>query len=188
MLPTDSDILKQKKKLTDLMKLIDPVTGQSDEKKMVTMVRGAIRQSWMRSPTKLAYLLARIEPDMDETTRTKWKVKCECCNEYFKQADVEVDHIDGCNSFKTVDDFEAYFRSILMVTFDGLQILCKECHAVKTLSEKLGVDTRTAKAHKTAIALHNSKEDKKWLTEHGIIPASSKDGRREQIVEKLLAT
>lgn len=187
MLPTESDIQKQKKKLSDLLKLIGP-TGQSDEKKMVTMVRGAIRQSWMRSPTKLAYLHSHIEPDMDEETRTKWKVKCECCEQYQKMADVEVDHIKGCNTFTKIEDFDSYFNSILMVDFSGLQILCKECHAIKTLSERNGVDFETAKAHKQAIAIEKSKQDKSWLTERGIEPAGSKEKRREQIIKKLLTT
>lgn len=73
MIPTEADLKKKKKQLEDLLKQLDPETGKSTEYKMVMVVRSAIRKAWMRSATKLAYLNSRVVPDMDDSTRTKWK-------------------------------------------------------------------------------------------------------------------
>lgn len=72
-LPTQADIDKRKGNLEKLLKQIDRETGKSIEYKMLTVVRGAIRKSWMSSPTKLSYLELGIVPDMDDTNRRKWK-------------------------------------------------------------------------------------------------------------------
>lgn len=186
MIPSQKDIDKRKQKLKDFLSKIDPETGVSKEKDMIQVVRGAIRKSWMRSPTKLAYLYSKSEPDMDEESRRKWKIQCECCKEYFKEADVEVDHIDGNHSFRTVDDFENYFNKILMIGFDDLQILCKECHEIKTLQEKLGITFKEARAHKIAISIQKEKREKEWLIEQGLVPEKNQVKRRLQIVEFLL--
>ena len=98
MIPSKTDIEKQKNKLEDLKKHLSE-DGRSSQAAMVSMVRGAIRQSWMKSPTKLAYLHSKVEPDMDDTNRRKWKVQCESCNEYFKISDIEIDHRHGNHSF-----------------------------------------------------------------------------------------
>lgn len=185
MVPSAADIKKRKAALDGFLKQIDPVTGKSQEKKMVQAVRGAIRQSWMKSPTKLAYLYMKTIPDMDPSTRTKWLVECECCKQRFKITDVEVDHIKGCNSFTRLEDFEEYFDSILMVGFDGLQILCKDrCHAAKTLSEKLGISFDEALVEKEVIAICKG-DEKAWLKSKGIVPAGNAKLRREQVREVL---
>lgn len=185
MLPSEKDIEKRKAKLDGFLKNIDKETGVSPEAAMINMVRGAIRQSWMKSPTKLAYLYSKTEPDMDDSNRRKWKVQCECCRNWFKESDVEVDHIEGNNSFTTVADFENYFQKILQVGFDGLQILCKDCHAIKSHSEKRGIPFEEAKIEKKAIAIIKAKEDRLWLSNRGIVPASNAEKRRDQLVEAI---
>lgn len=186
MLPSESDIAKRKKNLEGMLSKLDK-DGRSKESDMVMVVRGAIRSAWMRSPTKLSYLLSRSEPDMDPTTRRKWKVRCEKCLEYFSQSEVEVDHKKGNHSLRTPEDFVSYFENILMVSHDDLQVLCKECHGVKTLQEKQNLPSfETAKAHKKAIAIQKGKKDAEWLKEHGIQPGKNKETRKAQIIQKLL--
>lgn len=188
MIPSKTDIEKQKNKLEDLKKHLSE-DGRSSQAAMVSMVRSAIRQSWMKSPTKLAYLYSKIEPDMDDTNRRKWKVQCECCKEYFKISEVEIDHRHGNHTFTAPEDFLNYFEKILMVGFDDLSVLCKDkCHATKTLSERLGVDLVTAAAHKQAISIIKTKKDKSWLEERGIKPASNEKNRRQQIVDSILSS
>ena len=182
MTPSDSDIKKRQKKLDEFLKQIDPETGVSSEHKMVQAVRSAIRQSWMKSPTKLAYLYSRTEPDMDDSTRTKWKIRCEMCGEYFKLNEIEIDHIEGHHSFTKVEDFENYFRNILMVGFDGLQALCKDgCHATKSLAERLGISFEEAKLEKKVIEIIKSKKDKEFIKDAGEVPASNAEKRRDQV-------
>jgi hypothetical protein len=184
MIPTEKDIEKQQEKLAGLLKLLDK-DGKSQKSAMVAMVRGAVRKSWMKSPTKLAYLHSKIQPDLDDTNRRKWKVTCECCGGSFKMDEIEIDHKHGNHSFLTPEDFLNYFEKILMVGFDDLSALCKECHATKTLSEKLGIGLKDAAAHKQAIAIIKKKQDKEWLISNGITPAGNEKARRTQIVDFL---
>lgn len=183
MLPTQIDIEKRKKNLDKFLGQIDPVTGKTAEKKAISVVRGAIRQAWMKSPTKLAYLYSKTYPDMNPATRTKWLVDCECCGGSFKTTDVEVDHIQGCNAFSTVEQFEDYFRTILLAGFDDLQILCKECHAIKTLQDKLGLTFDQAAIEKQVIAICKEKADKvfRWIASHDTTPAKNAKERKNQV-------
>ncbi len=186
MTPSEADLKKKKKQLEDLMKQIDPETGKSTEYKMVMVVRSAIRKAWMRSPTKLAYLNSRVVPDMDNSTRTKWKIQCECCGGWFKLDQIEVDHIEGNHSFKQLSDFENYFNKILMVGFEGLQILCKDtCHANKTYSEKNGCSVEEAAIIKKAVAIQKLKQDVDFIRKNGYTPASNQAKRKQQLIEVL---
>lgn len=187
MTPTEADIKKQKQKLSDFLKKIDKDTGKSSETAMLNMVRGAIRRSWMKSPTKLAYLYSKIEPDMDDTNRRKWKVACECCGGWFKMTDVEVDHKHGNHSLRTVEDFCNYFEKILMVGFDDLQLLCKPCHATKTLMESQGLTREEAVATQKAILIEKSKKSSEFLESNSIKAGRNAADRRKQLVSYFLS-
>lgn len=180
MIPSEADIKKKEKQLQDFLKKLNS-DGTSREKDMVSVVRSAIRKSWMRSPTKLAYLTMHTKPDMDDSTRTKWKIQCECCQGWFKLNEVEVDHISGNHSFTKVSDFENYFNNILMVGFDDLQILCKTDHSIKSLSESLGISFEEARLEKQVIEICKVKKDKQFIKDAGLDPASNADKRREQV-------
>ena len=184
--PTQTDIKKREDKLKQFLKKLNP-DGRPQEKHVVSVVRSAIRSSWMKSDVKLAYLYMHTIPDMDPSTRTKWLCKCEMCGETFKLNEVELDHKSGNHSFTKVEDFKSYFDNILMVGFDDLQILCKDgCHATKTLSERLGISFEEAACHKQAIALQKTKRDTAWLKSKGLTPASNSAKRRQQIVDLLM--
>lgn len=187
MIPSEKDLQKKKEMLDGFKKSLDQ-NGRSKESDMIRMVRGAIRQSWMKSPTKLAYLYSKIEPDFNPDTRTKWQVRCECCGGMFKMSDIEIDHKHGNHPLNTVEDFKNYFEKILMVGYDDLQALCVECHEIKTLQERLDVSFEEAKAHKFAISLQKKKDaDKHWLIERGFVPAKKKEDRRTQIVNAIVS-
>lgn len=156
--PTKQDIAKKKEVLESHLKQLDD-SGRLSEKKLVSMLRSAIRQVWMRAPNKLAKLeLARI-PDMDDSTRTKWLFECEICNDKFKQSDVEVDHIFGNHQFINLEDFENFCDKILNAGFDDMQILCLTCHSVKTYSERMGITFKEAMSEKEVIAFTKLKAD-----------------------------
>lgn len=185
--PSQADIKKREVKLQQFLKKLD-VDGKPQEKHVLSVVRGAIRSAWMKSDVKLAYLYMNTIPDMDDKTRTKWLVKCEMCGELFKLTDVEIDHRNGNHTFTKVEDFENYFNNILMVGFDDLSILCKEDHAVKTLSESLGISIEESRIEKKVIAIckQPAKLIDAYLAENGVTGvARNKDVRRDA-VRKLL--
>ena len=187
--PSQLDIKKRQTKLQQFLKKLD-ADGKPQEKHVLSVVRGAIRQAWMKSDVKLAYLYMNTIPDMDDRTRTKWLVKCEMCGELFKLGDTEIDHKFGNHTFTKVEDFENYFNNILMVGFDDLSILCKEDHAVKTLSESLGISIESARTEKKVIAIckGSAKLVDKFLADNGVTGiAKNPTSRRNAVREVLLA-
>ena len=186
-IPSQADLKKREAKLQQFLKKLD-VDGKPQEKHVLSVVRSAIRTAWMKSDVKLAYLYMNTIPDMDDKTRTKWLVKCEMCGELFKLNEVEVDHRWGNHSFTKVEDFESYFNNILMVGFDDLAILCKEDHAVKTLSESLGISIADARIEKAVIAICKKpvKEIDKFLASHGVTGYSRNPKARRDAVRLIL--
>ena len=186
--PSQADIKKREDKLKEFMKKLNE-DGSPQEKHVVSVVRSAIRQAWMKSDVKLAYLYSKTIPDMDDSTRTKWLVRCEICEGLFKLSDVEIDHVYvGGSSFTKVEDFPNYFNNILMVNFDGLQVLCKEgCHRTKTLSESLNISFDDAKIEREVIQICKMKAAQidKWLSDRGVKVAKSPQARRDAVREIL---
>lgn len=190
--PSASDIRARKKKLEGFRKKIGP-DGKPSEKATLNVVRGAIRQAWMKSDVKLAFLYSRTIPDMDDSTRTKWLYQCEICKNLFRDTEVEVDHRHGNHTFTKVADFEGYFNNILMVSEADLQLLCKDnpknkqmgCHGIKTLSESHNLSWDDAKAYKLALAVSKKKaaHEIDFLKKHGYVPASNAKLRFEQLFE-----
>lgn len=181
--PSQADILKREQKLKDFMKRLDE-DGKPQEKHVVSVVRSAIRQAWMKSDVKLAYLYSKTIPDMNPETRTKWLVKCEICGKLFKLDQVEIDHKHtGNTKFTTVEQFDQFFNNVLMVGFDGLQILCVEDHQIKTLSESLGISFEDARIEKEVIKLMKMKAAQidSWLKERSKVCAKNPQARRDAI-------
>lgn len=173
-----------------LKKLLDPETGKQKEKALITMVRGAIRSSWAISPAKLAYFEMGRVADTDPSTATKWKMQCECCSEWFKTSEVEIDHCNGNHTFTEPNDFPDYFDNILDVTFKDLQRICKyKCHRIKSHMEKQGhPDMYTACLDKIIIFLIKhipTTGVTKLLKDLGIAPESSAPKRKKQLAEWL---
>lgn len=185
--PSKLDIKKREDKLQQFLKKLD-TDGKPQEKHVLSVVRGAIRSAWMKSDVKLAYLYMNTIPDMDDSTRTKWLVKCEMCDGLFKLTDVEIDHRHGNHTLTKVEDFENYFNNILMVGFDDLSILCKEDHAVKTLAESQGISIDAARLEKKVIAICKQpvKIIDKYLADNGVVNyPKNKDGRRNAVRDVL---
>lgn len=133
-LPTEKQIKALKSKIEKLKKRDTGI----NEKEACDIVRSAIRKSWMRHPIKLLAVDLATEPDLDPNTRTIWKVKCARCGLYHRKDGVEVDHIRGEHSLKTLADLPNFVLSILDVTTKDLQVLCKPCHRIKTYAERYG--------------------------------------------------
>lgn len=182
--PTEAEIKKKKQKLEQLKKKLDD-SGKTPEKVIVSTIRGAIRRSWMRFPTKLALLEMNCIPDMREETKTKWLYRCAHCDGLFKAADIEVDHKMGENPCNTLEDVAQYARSLLGVSWDDLQILCKPCHLVKTYQERYAVSEEDARIMLLASPIIKLKapQVKAWLEGKGVVPATTVDKRKLQILE-----
>lgn len=182
------DIRKRTSKEQAFLKKLDS-TGRATEKSLVSAVRGAIRKTWMKHPTKLAFLMKYTYADLDPTTRTKWLVDCMQCKSAFKQTEVEIDHIKGNHACSQLKDIVEYAKTILHVGFNDLQILCKECHSIKTYSDKMGISFEDSEKEKKIIAktLQTVTKQKEELTKAGFTPSEiSNNTKRRDCYRKLL--
>lgn len=156
--------------------------------------KGTIRRGWSRHPIRNLYLkqhrergkLGRVTKK--NKTGEVWCVRCECCGELVRQSQVEVDHIHASEQERWYDDIDAFVKRMYLVTFDDLQILCKPCHEIKTLSDRLKCSFDRAKyIEKPRIAFEKkkAKEQVDTLTKLGIIPLKKKEQRVEQYIKWL---
>lgn len=186
--PTKSEIEKRRQKLHQFEKGLDE-EGRMTEKKLCTQIRSAIRQVWMKHDTKLAKIYKQTKPDMDTNTRTKWLIECECCGKDTKLSDIECDHKLGEHPLKTLEDVLPFAESILRVGYDDLQLVCSECHSIKTYSERYGMTFEEAKKEKAVISKVNQpiSKQKQELKKAGYKDKdiSNADKRREAYRELL---
>lgn len=186
--PSQADINKRKKALEGFKKKLD-ADGRASEKALCSAIRSAIRSVWLKHDTKLAYLYERTIPDMNPNTRTKWLIQCESCGEMFKLSDVEVNHLRGENQLLSFEDVLPFTQSILGVGYDDIEVLCKDCHAIQTYSERYGVTLEEAKLEKDVIKKINQKvtTQKKELLAAGYKASDiSNEEKRRDAYRKLL--
>lgn len=176
----------------------------STEAKYLSWIRGQIRQIWKGSPQRSEFIKSRKQrlPAYDENGETlKYKngkeklfvaYVCECCGTVCYDKDgsknvktYAVDHKQGNHSLRSFDEAPGFFDSILRVRLEDLQILCKDCHDIKTYAEKYDVSLLEAGFIKTAIALEKSKEDKQFFIDRNLSIPSNIVKRREGIINIL---
>ena len=146
-IPNEDDLEKLRKSLESYMKKLDEegnVLKKMTHSQKMSLIRGAIREKWMYAPNKLAFLEMNAVPDYDPNTRRRFKWQCNCCKEWFTKAQVQVDHIIGEHSLKDLEDFDSFVESILYVNFSGLQILCIDCHDIKSACERYNLTEEEA--------------------------------------------
>lgn len=161
------------------------------EAAFLSYVRGGIRRSlWNKSPIKLEFVkVARkriVNPVAANRKRFPevWGATCYACGKDFATKDMEVDHLEGGHSLRSLQDVQGFVEGIVCVSREGLGMICKPCHKIKSYAEKQGLSQMEAAAIKDAIAIQKG-DDKKWLAERGIIPAGNAKARRVQIIEYL---
>lgn len=131
----------------------------------MSWLRGGIRRSlWSRSPIKLEFIKNNriLIDNPKKTTRSKpqvWGATCCICGNNYPIKDIEVDHKIGNHSLKDISDIESFIMSIVMVGVDDLQLICKNCHKIKTHSEKNNIPFEDAIIEKKLIAYCKLKAD-----------------------------
>lgn len=106
--------------------------------RMASFIKSVIRMGSRKWPQKYealnrALIGKRLDP---RTGKMSNRYKCAGCNNLFKATEVQVDHIDPVVS---VEDGFIDWNEYIMRMYceaDGFQILCSECHGVKTENER----------------------------------------------------
>lgn len=110
--------------------------GRYTESQFWGFIRSALRQKSRRWPPVYQALAdARRPSENTNNKRLKWEYICASCKQWKPQKEVAVDHITPAGSLKSYDDLPGFVRR-LFCEIDGLQVLCDECHSIKTLQER----------------------------------------------------
>lgn len=100
-----------------------------------TLLRSILRRAWVRFPERAKCLQAARKPYRGDNKRQKWEYECCSCKGAFMQKEVVVDHIIPCGTFLSEKDWST-FGPGLFCKADNLQVLCRNCHKLKTASER----------------------------------------------------
>lgn len=97
-------------------------------------IRAGLRAMYRRWPPRY-HALAAARRSKKGGGKQKWEYRCAKCNKWYKQTEVQVDHVTPAGTLKDYTDLPT-FVSKLFCSSEGLQVLCKPCHKSKTASEK----------------------------------------------------
>ena len=110
--------------------------GRWTEGRYWSFVRSALRRAAMKWPVKQDVLhAARRSKKKGTPGRHRFEYQCNECTKWFKGSEVQVDHIIPAGSL-TCPEHLPEFVERLFCEEDGLQVLCKKCHHIKTQEER----------------------------------------------------
>ena len=131
-----------------------------------TWLRSQLRRISRRWPPVYKALANAKVPYTGDNKRKKWWYECADCKQLFDGKNVSVDHIEPVGTLLKKSDI-ADFIEKLFCSADKLQVLCDNCHDLKTYMERYGVDRQSAIIEKKVIAFGKLpiEEQKQKLTE-----------------------
>lgn len=98
-----------------------------------SFIRSGFRSKFSRWPPK--YECIEDAKRVVHGQRHKYEYQCAECKGWFKNKDVEVDHIEPVGSLKGYDDLVGFVQR-MFVSKEGLRVVCKPCHKAKTTGDK----------------------------------------------------
>lgn len=117
------------------------------ESKFQSFIKSTLRKGTTRWPPKYEVLNAakRGKRVNDSTGRLAEHYECAHCHGVFPAKEVQVDHIESVIPLTGFISWDDVIKRMFCQA-DGLQVLCKTCHAIKSKEE--GVERRRIKAEK----------------------------------------
>ena len=167
-----------------------------DEKAYCQWLRSMGRKMWARHPIKHRFIKMHKVPveavPVEErppklNPRTKELCMCEMCGKYKMPSHIEVDHIDQAGSFGSVEEWHEWMDRLLLVGFNGMRILCKDCHKKVNLSQRFHCDIAEATIRQQLAAFKklHVKEMRETLAEiGGSVPLTKKEC--EEVYERYI--
>lgn len=117
------------------------------ESKFQSFIKSTLRKGTTRWPPKYEVLNAAKRGKMvnASTGRLAEHYECAHCHGVFPAKEVQVDHIESVIPLTGFISWDDVIKRMFCQA-DGLQVLCKTCHAIKSKEE--GVERRRIKAEK----------------------------------------
>ena len=105
------------------------------ESQFWSFIRSALRQKsrWWKPITECKMKSRRAYKGPNK--RQRFEYQCNECKEWFPEKNINVDHIVPAGSLNCAADLPGFVER-LFCEIDNLQVLCSECHNVKTKNEK----------------------------------------------------
>lgn len=100
-----------------------------------SFVRSALRRAYTRWPPNYAARRDARSPYCGPNKRQQWQYKCAICNGLFMQKETQVDHKIECGSLRAFEDLPGFVER-LFCEKDGLQVVCRPCHQIKTNQQR----------------------------------------------------
>lgn len=109
--------------------------GTLTESAFWSFIRSALRQKsrWWK-PIALAKQRAK-RVYKGPNKRQKFEYQCNICKNCFPEKDINVDHIIPAGTLSCKEDLPGFVER-LFCEVEGLQVLCSDCHNIKTKNEK----------------------------------------------------
>lgn len=123
--------------------------------KFFSWLRGQLRRAWSKYPIRINYLNQKrfkIPNPKKKGRKEIWGVKCEKCKKKFPLSNIQVDHIESAGKLTEREDIQDFIERLVFVGYDDIQLLCKDCHGIKTYMDRYGVTWAQAKKRKQEIA------------------------------------
>jgi len=94
------------------------------------MIRSCLRQKsrWWKPIAEVKKLAKRAKKNGG---RQKFEYQCNHCKEWFPEKSVQVDHVVDAGTLTCKEDVGDFIER-LFCEADGLQVLCSDCHQIKT--------------------------------------------------------
>ena len=110
--------------------------GTMTESQFFGKIRSALRNSFRYwKPMQLA-LDKASRPNQSANKKLKKEYQCNHCQNWFPRDGVEIDHKTPAGSLKSLDDIKGFLERLTVEDIDAYQILCKQDHLAKSISEK----------------------------------------------------
>lgn len=110
--------------------------GTLTESAFWSFIRSALRQKsrWWK-PVSLCKQKARRNYK-GPNKRQKYEYQCNHCKKWYAEKNINVDHIVPAGTLTCANDLPGFVER-LFCEVEGLQVLCSECHNIKTKEEKI---------------------------------------------------
>lgn len=176
-------------------KLLEILSQNKDvwktEAEFFSWIRGGIRGAvWMRHPVKLKLINSQrrqIPNPKKKGKATVWGATCALCKEEYVIGNMQVDHkFGGDYSLKTVSDIETFFKRVVFVTEDDLQLVCKNCNYAATYAKRFGMSFEDALCTKYIIKLIKEKKIEEFYTSRGLVMPKKALSIREEAIKILI--
>ena len=110
-------------------------------------LRSGLRNLSRRHSPIYEALAASKQPYNGSNPRQRFAYQCAHCKLMWAAKEVSVDHILDCGSLMRWEDVKGFMER-LFCGREGLQVLCSECHDIKTYMARYNVDEQEARLFK----------------------------------------